>query len=261
MGKREEFVIKANSWIGTKGQSSGHKTILADYNKACDSGRKANINTAWCAEFVGAVAQETNNVLKDGIGVPVDCSCGTGPHSLIEKAKKAGIWVENDAYRPRPGDIPMYDWDDDGKGDDTSGHDHTGIVTSVGSSSFTVVEGNKKNQVGVRTMTINGRYIRGFIAPRFSDEVNPSEPKGYEGEFPTLPSRGYFKKGDKGKEVTKLQKLLLWISPGCLPKYGADGDIGNETINAVKVCQKILGTTADGLWGKNTQAKAKAFRK
>ena len=91
MGKREEFVIRASEWIGTKEGSSGHKQIVKDYNKACDKGRQGTNSTPWCAMFVGAVAEETDNVLKDGIGVPVDNSCGTGPHSLIEKAKKAGI--------------------------------------------------------------------------------------------------------------------------------------------------------------------------
>ena len=58
-----------------------------------------------------------------------------------------------------------------------------------------------------------------------------------------------------------MQKVLLWISPGCLPKYGADGDYGNETFNAVKVCQSILGVKTDGLYGKATQAAAKLYKK
>lgn len=262
MGKREDFVIRASEWIGTKKGSSGHKQIVKDYNKACDKGRQGSVDSKWCAMFVGAVAEETDNVLKDGIGVPVDYSCGTGPHSLIEKAKKAGIWVEKDSYVPRNGDVIIYDWGDDGNPpEDVTGHDHTGIVSSVGASSFIVIEGNKKQAVGTRAVNINGRYIRGFITPRFADEVSPSVPSHYTGEFPTLPSRGYFKKGDKGKEVVKMQKVLLWISEGCLPKYGADGEVGNETINAVKVCQSILGCTTDGLYGKTTQAKAKAYTK
>lgn len=87
------------------------------------------------------------------------------------------------------------------------------------------------------------------------------EPQGYTGEFPTLPNRGYFKKGDRGREVTKLQNLLLWISPGCLPRFGADGDYGNETYNAVKVCQSILKVKVDGLYGRATQIAAKAYKK
>lgn len=180
MTKREEFAAKARSWIGTKEGSAAHSQIVADYNKACDKGRRGSTSSLWCAMFVGAVAQETGNVLKDGIGVPVDYSCGTGPHSLLEKAKAAGIWVENDAYNPIIGDIVIYDWDDNGKGDDTSGHDHTGIVTIGtigGSSSFTVTEGNRKDQVLDRSMQVNGRYIRGFITPRFADEIEPPKPQ------------------------------------------------------------------------------------
>lgn len=272
MGKRSEFVAKAVSWLGTKKGSSGHKQIIADYNKGCDAGRKNTINDPWCADFVGACAYETDNILKDGIGVPCDCSCGTGGHSLMEKAKKAGIWVESDAYIPRTGDVIIYDWKDKGNPpENVTGHDHTGIITSVGANSFIVTEGNKKvngiYQVGNRTVQFNGQYIRGFIAPKFADEVAPTPPtptpekQGYTGEFPTLPSRGYFKKGDKGKEVRKLQNLLLWISPGCLPRFGADSEYGNETYNAVKVCQSVLGVKTDGLWGKKSQLAAREYKK
>lgn len=272
MGKRSEFVAKAVSWLGTKKGSSGHKQIIADYNKGCDAGRKNTINDPWCADFVGACAYETDNILKDGIGVPCDCSCGTGGHSLLEKAKKAGIWVESDSYIPKTGDVIIYDWKDKGNPpEDITGHDHTGIITSVGANFFIVTEGNKKvngiYQVANRTVQFNGQYIRGFITPKFADEVAPTPPtptpekQGYTGEFPTLPSRGYFKKGDKGIEVRKLQKLLLWISPGCLPRFGVDGEYGNETYNAVKVCQSILGVTVDGLWGKKSQLAAKEYKK
>lgn len=176
MSKRMDYVNKALSWVGTKEKSAGHKTIIADYNKACDKGRKATTDTLWCAVFVGAVAQETDNVLSGGVGVPVDYSCGTGAHSLIAKAKGAGIWVESDAYAPRVGDVIIYDWKDTGKGDDTSGHNHTGIVTSVTGNAFTVTEGNRKNSVSNREMKRDGRYIRGFIAVKFADEVTPPEP-------------------------------------------------------------------------------------
>lgn len=180
MSRRDEFVEKAMSWLGTKEGSKGHKQIIADYNKACAKGREMDNKTPWCAGFVGAVAQETGNELKDGLGVPVDCSCG----NMINMAKKAGIWEENDAYTPRKGDIVMYDWKDNGSGDDTTGHDHTGIVSSVTAKQFKVVEGNKSKAVdgvdgvATRTMNINGKNIRGFITPKFADEVEtpPEEP-------------------------------------------------------------------------------------
>ena len=178
MSRREEFVKKALEWVGTKENSSGHKELVKDYNKACDKGRKADIKTPWCALFVGAVAQETGNELKDGIGVPVDCSCG----KMIDKAKSADIWVEDDGYAPNIGDIVIYDWADSGKGDDTTGHDHTGIVTKVSGKSFTVTEGNRKDSVSNRTMKVDGKYIRGFIAPKFADEVAPTPAPAPRGE-------------------------------------------------------------------------------
>lgn len=140
----------------------------------------------------------------------------------------------------------------------------------------------KKNHVGVYigndTVIEAKGHKYGVIRSKLSDDwkywgqccwiendiVTPQpEPvsQAYLGEFPTLPSRGYFKKGDKGKEVVKLQNLLMWISPGCLPKYGADGVLGPEGINAIKVCQNILRVKVDGLWGKASQTAAKAYRK
>lgn len=66
-----------------------------------------------------------------------------------------------------------------------------------------------------------------------------------EEKAPTL------KKGCKGKWVKILQEKL--ISEGyALPKFGADSDFGNETLNAVKAFQKAKGLTADGVVGEKT---------
>lgn len=65
---------------------------------------------------------------------------------------------------------------------------------------------------------------------------------------------GTLRKGDKGPVVKYAQNLL--IGKGyALPKYGADGDFGGETLNAVKAFQKANGLTADGVIGAKTWAK------
>ena len=218
MSKRDDFINKALSWLGTKEKSAGHKTIVADYNKACDKGRKATISTAWCAVFVGACAEETDNVLNNGVGVPVDYSCGTGSHSLLEKAKAAGIWVERDDYRPIAGDIIIFDWKDNGNPpEDITGHDHVGIVTSAGADSFVSTEGNKSNAVGNRTVKYNARYIRGFITPRFSDEVTPPEPT----PTPTPTTTTY-------KVTTKGANLRLRAEPNTTSKVVASMPNGTK---------------------------------
>ena len=58
-------------------------------------------------------------------------------------------------------------------------------------------------------------------------------------------------KGDKGSEVKLLQKLLM-LAGEALPKYGADGDFGSETLKAVKSYQTRYGLAADGVVGEKT---------
>ena len=218
MSKRDDFVNRALAWLGTKEKSTGHKEIVADYNKACDKGRKATTATAWCALFVGACAEETDNVLKDGVGVPCDYSCGTGSHSLLEKAKTAGIWVESDNYHPIKGDLIIFNWKDTGNPpEDITGHDHVGVVTSAGADSFVSTEGNKNNAVGNRTVKYNARYIRGFITPRFSDEVTPPEPT----PTPTPTTTTY-------KVTTKGSNLRLRAEPNTTSKVVASMPNGTK---------------------------------
>lgn len=58
-------------------------------------------------------------------------------------------------------------------------------------------------------------------------------------------------KGSKGKQVKALQHLL--IANGCaLPRYGADGSYGNETVAAVKKYQQKNGLQVDGNAGRQT---------
>tara|TARA_R110001583_G_scaffold3173_2_gene20735 strand:- start:11801 stop:13516 length:1716 start_codon:yes stop_codon:yes gene_type:complete len=53
------------------------------------------------------------------------------------------------------------------------------------------------------------------------------------------------KKGDKGAVVKQLQTMLMNAGEA-LPKYGADGDYGNETVAAVKSYQKKNGNLDNG---------------
>ena len=59
------------------------------------------------------------------------------------------------------------------------------------------------------------------------------------------------KKGMSGSDVRELQQNLLKLGYA-FPKYGADGDYGAETVEAVKAFQKKNGLEADGAYGSNT---------
>jgi peptidoglycan hydrolase-like protein with peptidoglycan-binding domain len=63
---------------------------------------------------------------------------------------------------------------------------------------------------------------------------------------PTDEEEQVLTKGAGGEAVTHFQKLLLAWDPKSLPKYGADGDYGTETINAVKAFQTAMGLEPTG---------------
>lgn len=165
---RSKVVEKANSWLGLKGSDNTNAVILQTYNnnKPLPRGYVVKKGDSWCATFGSAVFI----TLGYGSIFPVECSCG----KLIEKAKAMGIWVEKDSYVPNLGDCVLYDWDDSGKGDDTGWPEHIGIVTyvNVNAGYIEVTEGNYNNAVKKRTINIDGRFIRGYVTPKFDEESN-----------------------------------------------------------------------------------------
>lgn len=164
---RQKVVDLINSWIGKKESDGSYKSIIDIYNtqKSFPRGTKMQYSWAWCACTWSALAVKLGYTAI----MPVEISC----YYLIEAAKKMGIWVESDGYVPKPGDAVLYDWQDSGSGDNTGSPDHVGTVTEVYQSAgyFVVVEGNYSNQVKKRTVAINGKFIRGFITPKYTEDV------------------------------------------------------------------------------------------
>ena len=165
MELRQKVADTINAWVTNSGKGSPqHLDILNVYNtqKNLPYGYKVQVNDAFCATTVSAA------FIRAGIAdyTGTECSCPR----FIEIAKTKGIWVENDAYVPKVGDAILYDWGDTGVGDNIGVADHIGIVTQAGTTTFVVTEGNMSGgKVGKRTMNVNGRYIRGFIAPNYAD--------------------------------------------------------------------------------------------
>ncbi|KKB72499.1 N-acetylmuramoyl-L-alanine amidase CwlL [Bacillus glycinifermentans] len=67
-----------------------------------------------------------------------------------------------------------------------------------------------------------------------------------------LTGTAILKKGSSGSKVKALQKRLI-AAGFSLPKYGADGSYGNETVQAVKSLQKKAGIAVDGIYGPATE--------
>jgi beta-lactamase superfamily II metal-dependent hydrolase/GH25 family lysozyme M1 (1,4-beta-N-acetylmuramidase) len=169
---RNAVVNQMLEWEHYSEQNGKFKVIIDEYNTYLPTAVKAGCanyavkySDEWCATCA------SNAYIACGIGYlfPVECSCPR----MITLAKSMGIWQENDGYVPDPADAVLYDWEDSGKGDNVGTPDHIGIVIAVDKSkgTFVVMEGNKNEAVGRRTMSIDGRYIRGFITPKFNDSV------------------------------------------------------------------------------------------
>ena len=172
---RQKVADTMSSWLGATRGSSTHLEILRIYNSHTPLARGYKVQTgdAYCA--TSASAAYIANGLSDYTGT--ECGCG----KWVEIAKAKGIWTESDSYVPGIGDAIMYDWDDSGSGDNQGEPDHVGIVVRSSNGTFDVVEGNGSGgKVVKRTMSVNGKYIRGFITPNFAkaakDMTGETEP-------------------------------------------------------------------------------------
>lgn len=169
---RTDIVQQVCSWEGWSERNGKFKIIIDIYNKYLSTAIKygtlnytVKYSDEWCATgasaaYIQAGAPEL---------FPIECGC---PRN-IELAKKMGIWEEADNHVPKLAEAVLYDWEDSGSGDNTGVADHIGLVIDVDekAGTFTVMECNKDETVGRRVMRINGRYIRGFICPKFAEDT------------------------------------------------------------------------------------------
>ena len=240
---RSQIVAQAQSWLGCKESNGSHKKIIDVYNshRPRARGYKLKYTDSWCSGFASACAIACN--ATDIIPTEVGC----GKH--IALFQKKGIWVENDAYVPLPGDYIFYDWSDDGKGENTAGASHVGIVEKVEDGEITVIEGNYSNSVKRRTLKVNGKYIRGYGVPMYDEEI-PVAPKVEENPeeeaTPATLIMRVLQKGDTGNDVLALQILLK--GRGCNGNMNKklDGIFGKNTRGAVILFQKKHGLPQTG---------------
>lgn len=175
MDKRKQDVCAVlNGWVGLNEADGSHMQVVNIYNGYVP-GYKLKITDAWCAATASAA------YIQAGCPdiFPLECSC----NRMIEKAKKMGIWEENDAYVPEPGDAIFYDWQDSGVGDCTGTSEHVGIVTGVTSQLITVIEGNKNDAVGIRRIAVNSKFIRGYACPLRNERKAQEKAVVASGEF------------------------------------------------------------------------------
>jgi len=203
---REQVVKQAKSWLGCKESNGTHKQIIDVYNshKPLARGYKVKYTDAWCATYVSAVA------IKCGLTdiIPTECSCS----KMVALHQKLGQWKEADSYKPKIGDIIMYDWQDSGSGENKGQPDHVGIVVSVSGNNIKVIEGNKNNAVAYRILEVNGKYIRGYCLPNYKSKVTVDKSTTIRYTVKTGDSlwaiaKKYLGSGARWNEISKLNGL------------------------------------------------------
>jgi hypothetical protein len=169
---RAKTVNVFTSWTGLKESNGGHKKIIDIYNAHLPLARgyKVKYTDSWCATTYSAAAIVAGYTDI----IPLECSCA----KMIELFQKMGRWVEDDKYVPSPGDAIFYDWDDDANyasTDDKGSPEHIGMCVDVTDNVIMVIEGNKSDAVGYRSVPVNGKYIRGFGIPDFAKKATVKE--------------------------------------------------------------------------------------
>ena len=163
---RSNVVSVMKGWLGWSEANGKFKRIIDTYNdhKPLAQDYKVKYTDEWCATAVSAAFIKAG--LTD-IGF-TECSC----NRMITLYKAKGRWEERDSYVPKIGDIIMYDWQDNGVGDNVGSADHVGLVTAINGTNLTVIEGNKNKAVAYRSININGKYIRGYCLPDYASKAD-----------------------------------------------------------------------------------------
>lgn len=216
----------ASAEIGVSEDPLGSNNVK--YNTAYYGREVSGDKYPWCMAFVWWCFREAG-LSEFFYGGGKTASCTT----LMKWAKQEGLFVTGDYL---PGDVFFYD--QDGVPSDS---EHTGIYTGERSGErYKAIEGNYANRV-CSVMRKPDCIVGAFRAKW-------SEKQPVIGVTVTLPE---LSKGSIGRPVTAMQVLLLGYGFR-LPRYGADGDFGSETLSALQSFQKSKGLTADGVCGVQT---------
>ena len=133
---------------------------------------------------------------------------------------------------------------------------HIGIIENVDNDRIYTIEGNTSNaaelivnggQVAKKSYLKTSKYIYGYARPKYDEEGQAIDENKTEQQI----TYSLIKKGSKGNLVRIAQQELLQKGYS-LPKYGADGQYGDETEQAIRKIQKDAGISVDGICGNDT---------
>ena len=249
---RQAVVAQARAWLGRKEADGTFLEILDVYNAIPGVGYRMKATDPWCAAFVSAVGAACG---LSGVVLP-ECSCPR----MLALYRRAGRWagVETEV---RAGDLVFYDWDGDGVSD------HVGLVEEALADGWRVIEGNRSDAVGRRSLRRGDKALLGFALPDYAGAAGDAaetqtKPVGVSADaalftlhFHTLrQGAGMGAQAALREEVRAVQRQL-WVRGFSLGPCGADGEFGPDTRQAVLAFQRSEKLAADGAVGVLTRAR------
>lgn len=153
------MINKAKEFLGIG--KDGKYELMDYYNNFCylqvAANRKYKIRKTddWCAMFTTVIAH----------------MCGLNAHQFpfevsvwyqAQIAKERGLWF-TDPTKATPNDLIVYDWKKGNR------YNHVGFVVSNEGGFLRVIEGNKNDTVGYRTVKHTSTSIQGFIRVAIDD--------------------------------------------------------------------------------------------
>ena len=157
---RQKTVNEAYYWKPAPQGGTRHQELVECYNKIrpLPRGYTMKLSDAWCAAFVSVVMHKCG--MAD-IAV-FDPGCYNMMKGYISHGRSS--WVNGAGYRPKAGDIIMFNWAKNPSGVP----DHVGFVAKVEGNTLTCIEGNISKNVGERTLQIGDARIRGYCLPNYA---------------------------------------------------------------------------------------------
>ena len=202
----------------------------------------AGLNDQWCQNFVDWVFVKTFGL---EVAKKLIYTFTNYTPSGSNAFKKKGRYIKRGSGKPKRGDVIYFYSTAKGR------IGHVGIVYKVSGSTVYTIEGNTS---GASTLVTNGGGVKKKSYSMSSTYIDGYGSVDYSAAGDAAPEPAVLSYGSVGSEVTAMQKLLLRWNAKCLPRYGADGDFGSETLAALKAFQKTAGVSVTGKYDKATRS-------
>lgn len=243
----DKVIAQAKSWLGITEYENRFVEIVNVYNEIPGARGPALVSYPWCAIFVSAVFWKA---IGESRFAEMACD------RMIQKFQELRLYATK--IQPEAGDVIFYDWDGNGTSD------HVGIVTAIEGNSWTVIEGNKSDAVGYRTIPASYPFIKGAGLATLLDEPTEEKPKaepasstvGQQMADKIIANRRWptLKLYSIGEWVKVLQAMLNAENKAGLD---VDGEFGVFTYSAVNKFQTAHGLERDGIVGPLTWGELK----